>query len=113
MQYAIELYFDKDTEHNLRDLAQLVADRRLSTKFLEWKTRPHLTLTCFNDVDEQKCIEKLAEFAQSHQQIPACIGSVGMFSDTKTVFASPIMNTFAPAIWIPYAMPLLSSSLAR
>ena len=92
MQYAIELYFDKETEQNLANLAQLVADRKLSTKFLEWKARPHLTLTCFNDVDEQKCIEKLAGFAQSHQQIPAYIGSVGMFTDTKTVFASPIMN---------------------
>ena len=48
MQYAIELYFDKESEQNLANLAQLVADRKLSTKFLEWKTRPHLTLTCFN-----------------------------------------------------------------
>ena len=39
------------------------------------------------DVDEQKCIERLAEFAQSHKQLPAYIGSVGMFTDTKTIFA--------------------------
>ncbi len=92
MQYAIELYFDKESEQNLVNLAQSVADRKLSTKFLEWKTRPHLTLTCFNDVDEQKCIGKLTEFARSHKQLPAYLGSVGMFTDTKTIFASPIMN---------------------
>lgn len=51
MQYAVELYFDKETENKLMDLAQRLADEKLSTKFLEWKTRPHLTLAYFNDVD--------------------------------------------------------------
>ena len=92
MQYAIELYFDKETERTLSRLVQRVADEKLSTKFLEWKTRPHLTLACYNDVDEQKCIEQLNKFAQSHPVIPAYIGSIGMFNDTKTIFASPIMN---------------------
>lgn len=54
MLYAIELYFDKETEQKLFALAERVAEEKLSTKFLEWKTRPHLTLACFNDVDEQK-----------------------------------------------------------
>lgn len=92
MQYAIELYFDKETEKKLYALAQRVAEENLSTKFLEWKTKPHLTLACYNDVDEQKCIEQLKEFAQNHKAIPAYIGSVGMFNDTKTIFASPVMN---------------------
>ena len=92
MQYAVELYFDKEMEQKLSNLIQLVAEAKISTKFLEWKTRPHLTLACFNDVDEQKCIEKLTEFAQLHRQLPAYIGSIGMFTDTKTIFASPIMN---------------------
>ena len=50
------------------------------------------TTACFNDVDEQKCIEKITEFAHLHRQLPAYIGSIGMFTDTKTIFASPIMN---------------------
>ena len=92
MQYAIELYFDKETEQRLTDLIQSVADKQLSKKFLEWKTRPHLTLACFNDVNEQDCIEKLIDFARTHKQLPAYIGSVGMFTDTKTIFVSPVMN---------------------
>ena len=59
MQYAIELYYDKETEQKLFNLAKRVADEKLSTKFLEWKTRPHLTLACFNDVNETKCIQRL------------------------------------------------------
>lgn len=92
MQYAIELYFDEETEKKLLRLAQRVADENLSTKFLEWKTRPHITLACFNNVDEVKCTELLKAFASDHNVMPAYIGSVGMFNDTKTIFVSPIMN---------------------
>ena len=54
MKYAIELYYDEKTEEQLYSLAKRVADAGLSTKFMEWGTRPHLTLACFNDVDEEK-----------------------------------------------------------
>jgi len=93
MKYAVELYYDKKTEKKLLDMAQRVADEKISTKFLEWKTRPHLTLACFNDVDEECCFKKLKDFAESHKIMPAYIGSIGMFNDTKTIFVSPIMNS--------------------
>ena len=92
MQYAIEFYYDKETEKQLFDLAEMVAVEKLSTRFLEWKTRPHLTLACFNDVDEARCIELLKEFASGHRVMPAYIDSVGMFTDTKTIFLSPTMS---------------------
>lgn len=93
MQYAIELYYDSETEQKLYNLAKRVADENLSTKFLEWKTRPHLTLACLNDVDEALCIERLDKFAQRHKSMPAFIDSIGMFNDTKTIFVSPTMNS--------------------
>lgn len=92
MQYAIELFFDRKLEKKLYKLAKRVADKKLSTKFLEWKTRPHVTLACFNDVDEEKCINQLKLFAQTHSQMPACLSSIGMFNDTRTIFASPVMT---------------------
>lgn len=33
-----------------------VAVAKLSRKFMEWKTRPHPTLACFNDVDEENAL---------------------------------------------------------
>lgn len=74
------------------DLAKKIAEEKISTKFLEWKTRPHLTLACFNDVNEAGCIEKLKNFVANHRVMPAYIGSIGMFNDTKTIFVSPVMN---------------------
>ena len=59
MKYAIELYFDEKIEKRLLDMAQKVADEKISTRFLEYKTRPHITLACYNNVDEEICIEKL------------------------------------------------------
>lgn len=92
MKYAIEMYFDKETESKIMNIAQKVADANLSTKFLEWKTRPHVTMAVFNDVDEDKCIELLNEFVKDVKAIPAFLDSVGMFNDTKVVFLSPTMT---------------------
>ncbi len=93
MQYAIEMYFDRDSEQKIYDLVYKIADKNISKKFLEWKTRPHLTLACFNDVDEAKCIESLNRFAQGQKILPAYLSSVSMFTDTKTIFLSPTMNS--------------------
>ena len=84
---------DKETENKLLCLANVIAEKGISTKFLEWKTRPHLTLACFNDVNEIECIERLKDFAKNHNKMPAYLSSIGMFNDTKTIFISPDMNS--------------------
>ena len=38
--YAIEMYFDKETEEKIMHLAQKIADAGLSTKYLEWMKDP-------------------------------------------------------------------------
>ena len=92
MIYAIEMYFDKETEEKIMSLAHKIADAGLSTKFLEWKTRAHVTLAVFDDIDEDRCAELLEKFAKEHKALPAFFDSVGMFCDTKTVFLSPRMT---------------------
>ena len=92
MTYAIEMYFDKETEDKIMNLAHMVAEANLSTKFLEWKTRPHVTMAVFNDVDEDKCIDLLKEFVKDTEVIPAYLDSVAMFNDTKVVFLNPTMT---------------------
>ncbi len=93
MKYAIELYFDKNVEDKVYSLANKIADAHISTKYLDWKTRPHITLACFNDVDEEQCISKLKTFAGNHQKMLAGLASVGMFVDTKTIYLAPIMTS--------------------
>ncbi len=92
MVYAIEMYFDKETEEKIMSLAHKIADSKLSTKYLEWKTRPHVTLAVFNDVDEGKCIDLMKEFVKGRKAIPAFLSAVGMFNDTKVVYLNPSMK---------------------
>ena len=92
MTYAIELFFNKEMENKLFHYVERIAEERISSRFLEYKARPHVALAGFNDVDEKECIEKLKEFAKKQNAIPAYICSLGVFTDTKTIFASPIMT---------------------
>lgn len=93
MQYAIELYFDIETERKIMRLSNMIASNGISTRFVEWKTRPHVTLACYNDVDEDSCKKLLSEFVEGEKAFPAYLTSVGMFTDTKTIFISPLMNS--------------------
>lgn len=92
MVYAIEMYFDNKTEKQIMDLAKKVADAGISTKYLEWKTRPHITLGVFNDVDEEKCRNLLAQFAANHTPFDAHLHSVAAWNDSKVVFLNPNMT---------------------
>ncbi len=93
MKYAIELYFDKKSEEKVSSLANKIADAKISTKYLDWKTRPHITLACFNDVDVERCISKLKAFAEKYQRMPVELASVGMFVDTQTIYLVPVMTS--------------------
>lgn len=90
--YAIEMYFDRDTEAKLMALARKIGELGISTKFLQWKTRPHVTLAIFNDVDEERCVALLQDFVKDKPPMPAFLDSVGMFNDTRTVFLNPTMT---------------------
>lgn len=37
MQYAVELYYDEETQNKISALAEMIAQKKISTKFLEWK----------------------------------------------------------------------------
>ena len=91
MTYEIEMYFDKATEEKIISLAGKVSEAGISTKYLEWKTRPHITLGVFNDVDENRCTKLLEQFAAGHKPKNAHLHSVAAWSDTKVVYLNPCM----------------------
>jgi len=91
-KYAIELFFDAEMEKKLLTYPKMLSVEKLSSRYLQWHARPHITLACFNDVDEGECIARIRQFALRHEKLPAHIGSLGMFTGTKTIFAAPIMT---------------------
>ena len=52
MRYAIEMYFDKETEEKIMRLAQKIADAGLSTKYLEWKTSSMIVVAPENKLSD-------------------------------------------------------------
>lgn len=66
MGYAIVLYFNPVTEHAVFSLAEQIAGRGISSKFLEYQMRPHITLACCSNVDETQCVQLLEGFTKKH-----------------------------------------------
>lgn len=91
MKYAVELYFDKDTEEKILKLAQGIANAGISKKYLEWKTRPHITIGIFNDIDIEKCDKILKEIVKDTRTFPALLSSIGVFNNTRTVYLAPVV----------------------
>lgn len=91
MKYAIELYFDKDTEEKIIKLAEGIAKEGISKKYLEWKTRPHITIAILNDIDIEKCDQILKKIAKETKHFKALLSSIGVFNNTKTVYLAPVV----------------------
>jgi 2'-5' RNA ligase len=92
MLYAVELYFNKETEEKIMRLPQGLAEKGLSTRYLEWKTRPHITLGLFNNIDLEKCDKLLKEFAKEVTSLPAHLSSIGIFNNSRCIFLSPVVT---------------------
>jgi 2'-5' RNA ligase len=92
MLYAVELYFNKETEEKIMRLPQGLAEKGLSTRYLEWKTRPHITLGLFNNIDLEKCDKLLKEFTKEVKSLPAHLSSIGIFNNSRCVFLSPVVT---------------------
>lgn len=92
MRYAIELNFDKLTEEKIMNLPNGIAEKGISKSYLEWQTRPHITLGIFNDIDIEKCDKLLEEIAGKVKSFPAHLSSIGVFNNSKCVFVSPVVT---------------------
>ena len=107
MRYAIEMYFDKETEEKIMRLAQKIADAGLSTKYLEWKTRPHVTLAVYNDIDVDRCSQLLEKFANDRKAFPAIFLSPIMTRSLYELHSElyAVMQEFEASAWEWYKQP--------
>ena len=80
--YTIVLYFDPVTEHAVFSLAEQIAGCGISSKFLEYQMRPHITLACCSNVDETQCVQ-LLEGRETHKKagMPWFSGDISEFKD--------------------------------
>lgn len=133
MVYAIELYFDKETEEKLMSLARGIEGTGIKNRYLDWGTRPHITLGLFNDIKVDECNKLLKEIADKMKSFPAKMSSIGVFNNTGCVFISPVINEglfelqrrvhevfsfcdhtgfeyYLPGSWVPHCAVMLGDS---
>lgn len=139
MRYAVEMYFDKESENKIWKYIEKIKDSGLGKRYYDWGVKPHVSLGIFNDIDEDRADEVLEEFAKSHKVIPAYLGSVGIFPDSGAIYLAPIVREdlinlnkdlldamkeldpnperwYSPGVWIPHcavALELDRDNLAK
>ncbi len=88
MGYAVELYFDQDSEKMIMDLFG-----RLESECLNYNARPHISLSVHEDIDVDECIKMVREVFSDVRKIPLRLSSVGVFKgESNVLFIAPDAN---------------------
>ncbi|WP_105616109.1 2'-5' RNA ligase family protein [Vallitalea okinawensis] len=92
MGYAVELYFDEDSEKIIKDIWQVLYEKNVSKFMYESNSRPHITLAVYNDsltdlITFQKYVET---FASGLRLFELNLSHIGIFNtDEGVVFLGP------------------------
>jgi len=90
MPYAIEFYFDRESEKKIGDIWQdLVLSVEDSSKFEGY--RPHITLAVYDSesFDLKGAIRQLDSFSEGLESFGLELGFLGIFPEQKVVFLGP------------------------
>lgn len=90
MGFAVEVYFDQQTERRIRRLWQELADRNVCSVLPAIGSRPHLSLAVYDHVDPEEVRPALAELAALQAPLQVDLTSVGTFPGAEcVVFVAP------------------------
>ena len=93
MTYAINLYFDKESEKTIEHIWNELAIDGISTHMVEIDSKPHITLTIYNDLDIIDFEKRFTEFVNNYHSFELQCSYIGIFPQRKgTVFIAPTMT---------------------
>jgi 2'-5' RNA ligase len=81
--YAIELYFDPETERLIRKIAQEIITKHIP----DFRTaiRPHISLGVANEIDQTNLTTALENFARDLPEFPLSLSYFGIFAVPEVV----------------------------
>jgi 2'-5' RNA ligase len=85
MPYAIELYFDPQTDGAIRGLWQNIAAAGVRSAMIEARYRPHLSLAVCGDLDVEAMHDPLATFAATLSPFELALPTIGLFTRPEGV----------------------------
>ncbi len=93
MIYAVELFFDTESEASIQSVWTAFKDKSISTYMMDMGARPHITLGIFHDVDEDRFIDELQVFTEKYYTFPLQLSSLGIFTSPKAcLFLAPVVT---------------------
>lgn len=89
--FAVELYFDSETEHAIRGFREKVYAAGVEPVIGKLGDRPHVSLAVFGSVDIPCLKEMVKEFALQNPPFPVILSAIGTFPTSDNVlFLSPV-----------------------
>jgi hypothetical protein len=94
MPYAIELFFDEETETAVRRVWAALAERGIAPYLHESLNRPHVSLAVYDALDLDLAATALEAFAATTTPLPISLASWGLFptAPEPVVFAAPVVT---------------------
>lgn len=92
MTYSIAVFFDEETENELRRIWQVLAESRLADVLYLSNNQPHITLSMYKNLDLDKTHTALCALASEFPQMDVSFRAVGIFPNTADVFLMPSVS---------------------
>jgi hypothetical protein len=93
MGFAIELYFDPQTERTLLDLRKTLTAAGVKPVLDEIGDRPHISLAVLSQVDPDELLQELKDFAADLDVMPITLSAIGSFPTADAVlFLAPAIT---------------------
>lgn len=92
MTYSIGVFFDPQTETEIRRIWRLMAENGIADYLHLSANRPHFTMTIFEDLDLDKTGEVLCKLASRATPLDVSFQSIGIFPNTNAIFLAPLVT---------------------
>lgn len=93
MPYAVEMFFDKESDAQIRKIWRSLKESGISSWMEDSGSVPHVTLSVFGELDADEADRRLASFAEKVSGFPLVFASIGAFpTDEGVLFLAPVVT---------------------
>jgi 2'-5' RNA ligase len=93
MLYAIEMFFDENSETNIQRIWRSLKESGISSYMNDSGSVPHITLSVFNKIDVNDVNNRLVSFSEKISKFTLSLSSIGAFpSEEGVLFLAPIVT---------------------
>jgi 2'-5' RNA ligase len=94
MGYAVEIYFDHQTEQSIWDLRHALIEQGISSIASSLGDKPHISLAGFSNVDCDILCSLVQEYAKSMEPFKVQMSAIGTFPTSENVlFLAPVSTS--------------------